>query len=176
MGNQFIFEGKQKTLLLIFMSVGLLSLGITYFTDDELHTRFWSNILHNSVFFTGIAFMALFIMSAKFLAYSGWHIVFKRLWEAYSLFLIVGIVLMAIVTLGVWGHLHHLYHWADEASVAEDVLLQGKASFLNAGWYTVVSIGVVGVWYLFATRLRNLSLSEDQDPGVDYSKHRKRRN
>ncbi len=173
MGNQFIFEGKQKTLLMIFMGVGLLSLGITYFTDDELHTRFWSNILHNSVFFTGIAFMALFILAAKFLAYSGWHVVFKRLWEAYSLFLIVGIVLMAIVTIGVWGHLHHLYHWSDEASVAEDILLQGKSSFLNAGWYTVVSIGVIGVWYFFATRLRNLSLSEDQDPGVNYSKHRK---
>src|SRR5690606_28472475 len=41
------------------------------------------------------------------------------------------------------------------------------------GWYTVVSIGVIGVWYFFATRLRNLSLSEDQDPGVNYSKHRK---
>lgn len=173
MGNQFVFEGKQKTLLMAFMGIGLLSLGITYFSDDELHTRFWSNILHNSVFFTGIAFMALFIMAAKFLAYSGWHTVFKRLWESYSLFLIVGLVLMAIITLGVWGNLHHLYHWADKASLAEDSLLRGKSSFLNAGWYTAASIGLVGLWYFFATRLRQLSLSEDQDPGVDYSKHRK---
>lgn len=173
MGNQFVFEGKQKTLLMIFMGVGLLSLGVTYFSDDELHTRFWSNILHNSVFFTGMAFMALFIMAAKFLAYSGWHTVFKRLWESYSLFLIVGMVLMAIVTLGIWGNFHHLYHWADEASLAEDTLLKSKSSFLNAGWYTVASLGFVGLWYFFATRLRQLSLSEDQDPGVDYSKHKK---
>jgi len=48
------FSGKQRMWLMIGMAVGAVALGYTWFTDDELHTRFWSNFLHNSVFFTGI--------------------------------------------------------------------------------------------------------------------------
>lgn len=172
MNNQFVFESKQKTLFIALIAVGLLSLGITFFTDDAHHTRFWSNILHNSVFFTGIAFISLFILSAKFLMYSGWHTLFKRVWEAYSLFLIVGSILLGIVALGIWGNLHHLYHWADKASVESDVVLKGKSAFLNPTIYTIFAIVIPVVWFLFAKKIRTLSLSEDQDPGHDYSKHR----
>lgn len=172
MNNQFVFEGKQKTLFLALIAVGLLSLGITFFTDDAHHSRFWSNILHNSVFFTGIAFISLFLLSAKFLIYSGWHTLFKRIWEAYSLFLVVGLVLLGVVAFGIWGHLHHLYHWADQASIDNDPILQGKTGFLNPTVYTIFAVIIPGVWYFFAKKIRNLSLSEDQDPGKDFSKHR----
>ena len=106
--NQFIFETRQKTLLGIMMLIGVISLVITYMGDDQHHTRFWSNLLHNSVFFTGVALMGLFLIAAKITAWSGWHTIFKRVWEAYSLFLIVGFVLMTIIAVGIWGGWHHL--------------------------------------------------------------------
>ena len=80
--NQFTFETRQKTLLGVMMLIGVISLVITYMGDDHAHTRFWSNILHNSVFFTGVALMALFLIAAKITAWSGWHTLFKRVWEA----------------------------------------------------------------------------------------------
>jgi hypothetical protein len=164
--NQFTFEDKEKKVLIAGMAIGVISLILTFISDDQFHSRFWSNFLHNSVFFTGIGFLALFLLSAKLLAYSGWHTVFKRIWESFSLFLFVGIVLMAVVVLGLWGHLHHLYHWSDAEAVAADPILAGKASFLNPVMYTLFTIGVVGVWIFFAIKIRRNSLEEDMYGGV----------
>ena len=172
--NQYTLPGRERTFLFALMILGAVCLGITYITDDELHTRFWSNFLHNSVFFTGIAFLALMFLCANLIALSGWHVIFKRLWEAYSQFLIVGLGLMLIIVLGIWLNGHHLYHWADAASVENDPLLQGKRSFLNPVTYTAFTLIVVGVWYFFALKMRSLSIEEDGVEKYDYTLHKKK--
>ncbi len=166
---QFQFTSKQKTTLMGFMGLGVLCMIIILFTDDALAPRFWSNFLLNSIFFTGIAFIALFSISAMVTAYSGWQTVFKRVWEAYAQFLIVGLILMIIVIIGMYGGFHHLYHWADAASVEADEVLQGKSGFLNKGFYTISTLVIVGSWYFFAYKMRGLSIQEDQLPTGDYS-------
>ncbi len=165
MDNTFKFESKQKTFLLGGMAIGLLCLVITFLTDDSLHTRFWTNYLHNVTFFTGISFMSMFILSAFLIAWAGWYTYFKRVWEAMTQFMIVGLVLMLPVVAGVWLGFHHLYHWADASSVAADEILQWKSSFLNPTTFTIASVLIVGVWYLFATAFRRSSLAEDQGDG-----------
>ncbi|MBP7183873.1 MAG: hypothetical protein KBA06_00055 [Saprospiraceae bacterium] len=166
MNRQFTFEAKQKTFIIIMIVIGLASMGVTYFTDDELHTRFWTNFLHNTVFFTGISFMALFFLAASSIAYSGWQTVIKRLLEAYSLFLIVGLLLLGIIIGGLWFNYHSLYHWNDLEAVKNDEILTGKSSFLNRNWYTFGTIIIVGTWYLFAVKLRSLSIQEDESHEV----------
>jgi hypothetical protein len=166
--NQFIFEKRQKTLFGIMMLIGLISLVITFMGDDQWHTRFWSNVLHNSVFFTGIGLMALFMIAAKITAWAGWYTVFKRVWEAFSLFLIPGFVLMTIIAIGIWTGWNHIYEWSDKAVVASDPVLLGKSSFLNKGWYTFGGIIIMGGWILFATRLRALSVDEDTNGDMTF--------
>ncbi len=168
------FSGKTRMWLMIGMAVGLLSLLLSWFSGhDELHTRFWSNILHNSLFFTGIALMAGFFMSASITAWAGWYVVFKRVWESFSLFLIVGLVLMGLIALGVVFNWHHLYHWADAESVANDTLLQGKAGFLNKYWYVFITFGLIGVWYFIIRKIRSLSLTEERSGTDGFSHHKK---
>ena len=171
--NQFIFDGKQKRTFFIMMAIGVVSMIAVFFMDDELHTRFWTNFLHNSVFFTGISLLSLFTLAAFTTILSGWHTVLKRVWEAYSLFLIVGLVLMLIIAAGLWGHFHHLYHWADAEAVANDEVLQGKSSFLNKGWYTFGTLIIVGIWIFFALKLRKFSLAIDHVDKNDYSLYNK---
>ena len=154
------------------MAIGLLSLIITFIGDDGYHTRFWSNILHNSVFFTGLGILALFMVAVKITAWSGWHTVFKRIWEAYSLFLIPGLVLILLVAVGIWGGWHHLYHWADAESVANDKILQGKSGFLNKGWFTFGTLIIMGIWIVIATRIRKLSKNEDDSADHNYGQHK----
>jgi hypothetical protein len=173
--NQFTFEGRQRGTFLIMIAIGLISLAVTWFSDDAFHSRFWSNILHNSVFFTGIALMALFMLSAKITAWSGFHTLFKRLWEAYSLFLIIGLILMLLIAAGIWGHFHHLYHWADSEAVADDVILTGKSGFLNRNWFTLGTTIIMAAWILIALRLRALSLQEDESGDATFSHHKKMR-
>ena len=169
---QFQFTGKQKNLLYGFMGLGLLCMIIIFFTDEAYAPRFWSNFLLNTVFFTGIAFIALFTTSAMITAYSGWQVAFKRVWEAYSQFVIVGLVLMVIIIIGMFGGFHHLYHWADSASVEHDEIMQGKSGFLNKGVYTAATILILGAWYFFARKLRALSIEEDRNANGDYSTYR----
>ena len=175
--NQFTFESKTKSTLIGFMVLGLVCMALTYFTGGEhAHARFWSNYLHNSVFLMGIGFISLFLGAAFISAYAGWYVIFKRIWEAYSLFLIVGLVLMLGIIAGVWTHGHHLYHWAaPQAEIDADPILRGKQGFLNKYWYTFGTIIIVGVWYAFARKLRALSLAEDADGTTEYKHHRKMR-
>ncbi len=173
--NQFIFETRQKTLFGIMMLIGVISMLITFIGDDQWHTRFWSNFLHNSVFFTGISLMALFMIAAKITAWAGWYTVFKRLWEAFSLFLIPGFILMMIISLGLWTGWHHIYEWSDKAVVAADPVLIGKSAFLNKGWYTFGGIIIMGGWIFFATKLRSLSVDEDTNGDTTFTHARKMR-
>lgn len=160
--NQFTLQSKQKNVLIGFMALGLLCMVLTFVGDDALHTRFWTNYLHNTVFFTGIAFISLFIMAAFTTAWAGWYVAMKRIWEAFSLFLIPAVILFIPLILGVWGHFHHLYHWADSEEVAKDAVLTGKSGFLNPVWYTFGTLAVVGTWIFFALKIRSLSIAEDE--------------
>lgn len=169
---QFQFNSKQKSILYGFMGLGLLCMAIIFFTDEAYAPRFWSNFLLNTVFFTGIGFLALFSMSAMITAYSGWQTVFKRIWEAYAQFLVVGLVLMIIVIVGLLGGFHHLYHWADPASVAADEILIGKSAFLNRGVYVIATIVILASWYFFAWKMRALSVAQDQRDFDDYSTYK----
>jgi hypothetical protein len=175
--SNYTISGRSKNTMFGFMGLGLLCMIITWFVDDSLHTRFWSNFLHNSVFFTGIAFMAAFFLAVCVTAYAGWHTVFKRVWEGFSAFLIPGLVLMIIIALGVYFHFNHLYHWADPSSVADDRILQGKASFLNKNWYLFGTLIIVGAWIFFAQKLRSLSVEEDKNGSGDtnFTLHKKMR-
>ena len=159
--KQFVFESKQKTVLLSGMALGILCLVISYFYDvtGSSHTRFWTNLLQNSVFFTGIAFTMTFMLAATTTAYAGWHIVFKRIWEAMALFLPVGLIGLVIVGLGSYLHWHHLYPWAEKIDAVKDPILAGKSGFLNFGWYAL-SLGFVIVWFLFARYFRITSLNQ----------------
>jgi len=172
----FDLNSKARTTLLVGIAVGVLCLLYTWFTDDSLHTRFWSNFLHNAVFFTGIALMAGFFMSASIIAWAGWYVAFKRVWESMSLYLIIGIPLMILIGLGAAFHLHHLYHWADPTAIDPthanyDKILDGKSGFLNSGWYLGLTAIMGGIWIFCLSRIRSLSLAEDSQGSDGYNKH-----
>lgn len=164
--TQFVFESKTKSVLIGGMALGVLCLGLTFFQDDEYHTRFWTNFLHNSVYFTGIAFTSMFFLSAQITAFAGWNSLVKRVWEAMSQFMLVGLVLMGILVLGVWGHFHHLYHWntpgiTDPNNPIYDRIIAGKAGFLNPVWYTLGALGFLAIWYFWSIKLRTASVEQD---------------
>lgn len=180
--TQFVFERKTKNVLIGGMILGVICLALTAMNDDALHTRFWTSWLHNSVYFSGIAFMSMFFMSAQITAFAGWNTVVRRVWEAMSQFMWVGIILMSVMVIGVWGHLHHLYHWntpgiAEVGSATYDRIIAGKASFLNPVWYTLGTMGFLGIWYFWAYKLRQTSIEQDtnETPGsfAYYKKQRK---
>lgn len=178
--TQFVFESKLKRNLIIGMGIGALCLALSAVGDDQFHTRFWSNFLHNSVFFTGISFMAMFFLSAQITAFAGWISVVRRLYEAMSQFMLVGLVLVAVLVAGVWGHFHHLYHWntpgiTDPASPIYDKILDGKAGFLNPVFYTIGTLGFLAIWYFWARGLRATSIAQDTTENASFDNYKRQR-
>jgi hypothetical protein len=160
--NQFNYTSSLRTLFIAMMAIGALCIGITWFTDEQpFHTRFWTNLLHNSVFFTGIAIMATFFMAASISAYAGWYTAFKRVFESISSFLLPGFILMALIGVAVYTHGNHLYHWADEHTRTTDPIIKGKASFLSKNWYLFGTVIIGGAYIYLAGKLRSLSVAEE---------------
>lgn len=162
MNQKFNFTSGIRNFTFLLMGVGLLSLVLTFLFDHtDGHMKFWSNVLQNTLFFTGIGFLALLIYCAKIMMYSGWHVVFKRVMESVTQFLFVGYFLLLILLAGAWLHAHHLFHWSNESAVAADELLQHKSSFLNLPWFTAATVLIVGIWCFFAWKIRQISIEED---------------
>lgn len=183
LNTQFVFDGKLKRNLIIGMVLGVVCLAWSLVGDDEYNTRFWTNWLHNSVFFTGIGFMAMFFLSAQITAFAGWNAVIKRVWEAMSQFMWVGLLLMGVIVVGVWGHFHHLYFWndpninlTDPTVVGYDKVLAGKKGFLNPVFFTVGVLGFLAIWYFWAYKLRQASVAQDtqETPSFDYYKKQRK--
>jgi hypothetical protein len=98
-----------------------------------------------------------------------------------SQFMWVGIILMGVLAIGVWGHLHHLYHWntpgiTDPSSPIYDKILAGKKGFLNPVFYTVAVVGFLSIWYYWAFKLRQASVDQDtlETPSFDYYKKQRK--
>ncbi|MEI6409041.1 MAG: hypothetical protein WCR52_06645 [Bacteroidota bacterium] len=181
LNTQFVFEGKQKRVLIGGMALGALCLLLSYLNDDEFHTRFWTNYLHNAVFFTGIAFTTMFFLSAQITAFGGWNTVIKRVWEAMSQFMWVGLILMGVLVISVWGHMNHLYHWntpglTDPNSPIYDKVIAGKSGFLSPMFYTVGVVGFLAIWYFWAYKLRQTSVDQDtmETESLDYYKKQRK--
>lgn len=169
----FIFDGKTKLFTIVLMAIGAVCLALSYVsgTPEMGHMRFWTNYLHNSVFFTGIAFTAVLFLAAHALSWGGWIVVFKRVPEAFMSFLYVSIVLFLILGIAIMigaDGTELLYLWnnqdyLDVNSPNFDALAFHKSAFVNPIAY-LLTVLVIGSWTLFAFLFRRVSLKEDKTP------------
>jgi hypothetical protein len=172
----FVFDGKLKIFTLSLTALGAICLLITYFTGAEHdYIRFWTNLLQNTVFFTGIAFASLFFIATHTVAWGGWQTIFKRVPEAMMMFMPVGLILLLLIIVGVMINAtgtNFLYLWSDEHALETDKLVIHKSAFLNPTNY-LLTLAVIGLWTLFAWTIRRLSIQQDGDRSlrqVNYEK------
>lgn len=174
--ENFVFSSRAKAITGGTALFGLLLLIVSYFTEpaEDHHMRFWTNLLHNATFFTGIAFIACFAYGAFTTAYAGWFVQFKRVWESFGMFILPALFIFGVLIVGLWMHSHHLYHWNDAAAVAEDPILNHKSAFLNPVWYTGATIVFLGLYYFLISSVRKISIAEDTEGGdANFSHHRR---
>lgn len=149
MVEKFEFDGKLKKNLFIMMGVGLLGLIWAFFANGvhDNHSRFWSNILLNTYYFTGMGIFGIFFVSANQLGYSGWITLVKRVYMSLSGFVVIGAVFALIIIGGVWGNYHNLYaHWSLAENMKE--LPNVKQAFFNKGFWTARVVIYFTLWIL----------------------------
>ncbi|MCW3124602.1 MAG: hypothetical protein JWO03_260 [Bacteroidetes bacterium] len=169
MVEKFEFDSKLKKNLIIMMVIGVVGLIWAFLAglhDGHHQSRFWSNILLNVYYFTGIGIFGIFFVSANQLGYSGWITLVKRIYMSLSGFLVVAAVFALIIIGGVWLHYHNLYdHWALPEEMKK--LANTKQTFFNPTFWTVRVVLYFVLWVFVGKAVIKAINSKDiADPKV----------
>ncbi|MFW5699296.1 MAG: quinol:cytochrome C oxidoreductase [Bacteroidota bacterium] len=164
MEQTFNFTKKTKTILFVFIAIGILSLVYGIVSHDIHGHRLWANVLLNNFYFLAIALAGVFFVVVHILGESGWHTSIQRIPEAMGTYLPFGSMLMLLILLG----MHDLYHWTHTEEL--DAVLQDKTPYLNIPFFTIRTVVYLAGWTLLAYKLRQISLASDKDPSFDILK------
>src|SRR5207253_277723 len=97
---------------------------------------------------------------------AGWAGAVRRQAEVIaSLIWLVAILFLPVIVLEVFvakGHAR-LFSWMNAEHTAGDPIYEGKAGFLNPGFWMVRTAAYFLIWTFFATRLYGLSRLQDQN-------------
>ena len=175
MNDRFEIPARLRNTSLMLIGVGVLTLicGIAFLLmshDDMNRTRFWAVLLHDSVFFTFITGVSIFVQAAVNLAQGAWLTAYRRVPEAIGANVWIFGTITAIVTFCiVFGFRdahgnNPIYQWV---TPGDDKILLGKAPFLNKGMFVGFKLAAVGLWAFFGRTFRALSIAQESAPKND---------
>ena len=177
MTDRFEIPARLKTTSYACMAIGAVTLiaGIAVLllghSTDTDKIRFWTTLLHDSVFFTLITTISVFVQAASTLAHGAWIVAYRRVPEAIGanvwIFGSIATIVMFCIVFGFGvGADHHnpIYEWVTPGN---DKILLGKAPFLNKGMFVMFTLITVGLWSFFGKKFRDMSIAQESAPKND---------
>jgi hypothetical protein len=175
MNDRFEIPARLKNTSLILIGLGVAALigGITTLLmshDDVARARFWAVLLHDSVFFTLITTVSIFVMAATSLAHGAWIVAYRRVTEAiganvWIFATILASILFMIVFTFRDAHGHNtIYEWVTPGN---DKILLGKKAFLNPTMFVSFTVIALGLWAYFGYKFRAMSIAQESAPKND---------
>lgn len=167
--EQFEFSGKPKTWSLIAILIGVIAIAYGFIVTGS--DRAFANLLLMSYYFTCVCAAGAVFLAIQLVSQSGWSAGFLRIPQAFASVLpIASLILLAVCTLGLFsGHLYH--HWfaeglTDPNSPNYDILVAGKAIYLNAPAFLIREVVFLGSYSICAFLLAKYSYKEDFQGGM----------
>lgn len=148
------------------IGVMLLAAGVVLvvlaFVLQPMRASFGAIILYLSM--VSIAVGSLFLIALEYISGATWSVPMRRANE----FLAGLTPFLLLLVLPLLLHIHELFHWSHPEAVAHDALLQTKAPYLNIPFFVIRTLGIVGVWSLFAALFVRNSTKQDitRDPAL----------
>src|SRR5690554_5477210 len=116
-------SNKARVWTTILMIVGVIFTGIGIIAatgEGHLGQKFMANLLSNSFFFFSIAISAMFFLALQYATEAGWYVYIKRVIEAVTGYLPIGIGLLLITFLSLsFMDGAHVYMWMDPSVMNE---------------------------------------------------------
>lgn len=128
-------------------------------------SRAWAGLLLSNVYWSWIAGAALVFVAVQAVAKAGWSAGLRRIPEAMSGALWVGLALFIPLYFG----LHELYHWSHAEVLDHDAVLSAKSWYLNAHGYALRTVFAFAAWIAFSKLLRSLSTAQDADGKAEHT-------
>jgi len=159
------FTNRAKMITYVLMGIGLIAVIMGFVSGSHAS---WANLLASNFFFLGIGLFGIIFISKQYLAQGGYGVIYKRVPEAMSQYVLVGGPIMLLILIA--GN-HHIYHWMadgimDDQSEYYDKIIAAKEAFLNKPFFYARSFIYVGGWMWAAYALRKLSLQQDLNGGI----------
>lgn len=129
-------------------------------------TRAWSSFLQNHFYFLSLSLGGLFFAAIQFLTSSMWSAPIRRVFESFTAYLPVALVMFILFYFG----LHHTYIWTHADHVKGDIVLEGKAGYLNVSFFMIRNLIALGIWMFFAKKMVGHSIAQDSDGLVSHTK------
>jgi hypothetical protein len=126
-------------------------------------TRALAGVLTSAFFLMTISLGATVFLALHHVAKAAWFVPIKRVPEAMSQALVVGAGGLLALLPAVPG----LFEWSHESVAAT---LHGKEAYLDASFFAIRSVVVLGVWLLFAALLRRSSRAQDRDGDLRHTR------
>ena len=136
-----------------------------------LKNRPWSGIYVALLFFFLTSLGALAFYAINHASQAGWPVVLFRVTEAITAYLPIGGVLLFVFFVLSSLQMNHLFTWMDPEVVANDVLIQNKAGYLNVPFFLIRAAIYIGGWVLYRNYARKWTIA--QDASSDISNYKK---
>jgi hypothetical protein len=178
MTDRFVIPARLKNTSIALILIGLLALiagAISLLGGNQTDkARFWLVLLQDSVFFTVVTTVSVFIQAAVSLAQGAWIVGFRRVPEAIGanvwIFGLIALIVTFCIAFGFTDAAGYnmIYPWASDHKIVEkDHIIHGKSAFLNKGMFAFFSIVAIGLWSFFGIKFRNMSLAQEKAPVND---------
>ncbi|GAA4464825.1 hypothetical protein GCM10023093_15930 [Nemorincola caseinilytica] len=173
MNDRFVVPARLKTTSIALIAIGVITLiigAISLSHSDPERARFWLVLLQDSIFFTLITTVSVFIQAAVSLAQGAWIVSFRRVPEAIGanvwIFGSIAVVVLFMIAFGFTDShgTNIIYPWTTPHG---DKIILGKSAFLNKGMFAMFTLVAVGLWSFFGIKFRNMSLAQDKAPKND---------
>lgn len=153
---------KVQQRALIVGVVALIGSVVGAFMDSS---QFFQSYLFGYLFWLGLALGGLAVLSLHHLAGGGWGLVIQRSLESASRTL----PLMILLFIPIFFGMKELYIWARPEVVADDVILQHKAAYLNEPFFWIRAVIFFLVWYVFIFFLNKWSIEQDRTGDIEFA-------
>lgn len=171
---EFKITKKANLLTIILIVVGLVFTGIgvavemSHHHGEHLGQRLAGNLLIDGFFFFAIGLGALFFLALQYATETGWYASVKRVIEAVTGYLPVGMAMIALAFLVITLQKGaHIYLWMDSSQVAHDEIMKGKSAYLNIPFFWIRTVVYLATYYIFWRGFKRRSMLEDQVGGTD---------
>ena len=141
--------------LLLAGIAGLILSGVGLFFDSR---QFFHSYLVAFTFWVSVGLGGLFFTMLHHLVSASWSVVLRRMFEN----VMIALPLLFIFFIPIAFGMGNLYEWTDADKVAVDHLLQGKAGYLNSGFFLARTLIYFAIWSIIAFLAYKLSLRQDQ--------------
>ena len=155
-----------NTLSLVGIVCAVVGIASTAVFALKNHDQFYFSYLVSFLFWLSIALGGLFFVLVQFATKAGWSVVVRRFAEVWMNTLPLFVVLFIPVGLG----LHGLFHWSHHEAIAEDPILQAKASYLNAPFFYIRAAFYLLIWTLLARIYFKKSTEQDVTGNPDITR------